>query len=303
MLAVCSFFFCTPAYAFTANSLDITVDSNGDALATFRFTLEGFLENSIPQSMLEEELKKGLTTSTEPPELKSMDKSSAVLLMKKFADTSDVATGTEYRTATMDFKKAEIALQNSALSGAVSADFSPQRITLTFPDSYQREFSNVDVLPAVFHTVIDPSRTPQITASSVVTAIWTMTPPPAAKGSMNVTSSPLNVQVYLDSGYIGEAPAVFPEIASGTHTIDFRKDGYESVSKNVTIIEGKTTNVMVVLKFIPPATTDTSSLLPAFVWAVVIIALIALAGGGYYFWSQKKKSAETDDEESEKESE
>lgn len=303
MLVLCSFFFGISAHAFTANSLDIAVDHNGDALATFRFTLEGVLENSIPQSMLEEELKKGLTTSTEPPELKSMDKSSAVLLMKKFADISDVATGTEYRTATMDFKKAEIALQNSALSSVVSADFSPQRITLTFPDSYQREFSNVDVLPAVFHTVIDPSRTLQTPVLSDVTAIRTLTPAPAAKGSMNVTSSPLNVKVYLDSGYIGEAPAVFPEISPGTHTVDFRKDGYESFSKNVTIIEGKTTNVMVVLKFIPPASTDTSSSYPAFVWTVVVITLIALAGGGYYFWSQKKKSEEMDDEESEKESE
>ena len=303
MLVMCSFFFCIPAHAFTANSLDITVDQNGDALATFRFTLEGFLENSIPQSMLEEELKKGLTTSTEPPELKSMDKSSAVLLMKKFADISDVVSGTEYRTATMDFKKAETALQNSAIGGAVSADFSPERITLTFPDSYRREFFNVDVLPAVFHTVIDPSRTPQTPVSPAVTATRTMTPAPAAKGSMNVTSSPLNVTVYLDSAYIGEAPAVFLEIVPGNHTIDFRKDGYESFSKNVTIIEGKTTNVMVVLKFIPPATTDTGSSFPAFVWAVIIIALIALAGGGYYFWSQKKKSEETDDEESKKESE
>jgi hypothetical protein len=297
MLVVCIFFSCIPAHAFTANSLDITVEQNGDALATFRFTLEGFLENSIPQSILEEELKKGLTTSTEPPELKSIDKSSAVLLMKKFADTSDVATGTEYRTATMDFKKAEIALQNSALNGAVSADFSPERITLTFPDSYRREFSNVDALPAVFHTVIDPSRTLQTPVLSVVLAT------PAAKGSMNVTSSPLNVKVYLDSGYIGEAPSVFPEIVPGTHTVDFRKDGYESVSKNVTIIEGKTTNVMVVLKFIPSATPNTSSSFPAFVWAVVIIVFIAIAGGGYYFWSQKKKSEETASEESEKESE
>jgi len=207
ILACCSSFVVIPVQAFTANSLDIIVDKNGDGVATFRFTLEGFIENSIPQSVLEAELKKGLTTSTEPPELKSMDKSSAVLLMKKFADTSDVPTGTEYRTATMDFKKAEIALQNSALSSAVSADFSPEKITLIFPDSYKRDFSNVDVLPAVFHTVIDPSKTPRPGASPGAAAT------PATKGSMNVTSSPLNVKVYLDSVNIGEAPADFPEIA------------------------------------------------------------------------------------------
>ena len=67
MIACCIFFTVLPAYAFTADSLDITVSENGDAIATFRFTLEGIIENAIPQSVLEEELKKGLTTSSEPP--------------------------------------------------------------------------------------------------------------------------------------------------------------------------------------------------------------------------------------------
>ena len=301
MLACCSFFIVSPVHAFTANSLDITVDKNGDAIATFRFTLEGFIENAIPQSVLEDELKKGLTTSSEPPELKSMDKSSAVLLMKKFADTSDVPTGTEYRTATMDFKKAEIALQNSGLSGAVSADFSPDKITLTFPDSYKREFFNVDVLPAVFHTVIDPSKTPQTTAIPGATEISgaAITPEvPVTTGSMNVTSSPPDVKVYLDSNYVGEAPSVFPDIASGIHTVDFRKDSFESVSKNVTIIAGKTTNVMVVLKYIPPEITETTSSFPWLPLLVVITGLIVIAIGGYYYWSEKRKRVWGEEEES-----
>lgn len=296
MFAFCIFFMIIPAHAFTANSLDITIDKNGDAIATFRFTLEGILENAIPQSILEEELKKGLTTSAEPPELRSMDKSSAILLLKKFADTSDVPTGTEYRTATMDFKKAEIALQNSALSGAVSADFSPETVVLTFPDSYQREFSNVDVLPAVFHTVIDPSKTPQTTVSPAGTA------PSVLKGSMNVTAMPLKVKVYLDSQYIGEAPSVFPAIGAGTHIIEFQKEGYEPASKTVTIIGGKTTNVMVVLNSVPPVTTEETASF-GLVWPLSIIALIAIVCGGYYFWSQKKKNDNLKDDDKEYESE
>ena len=126
---------------------------------------------------------------------------------------------------------------------------------------------------------------------------------PGAKGSMNVTSSPLNVKVYLDSRYIGEAPAVFPEIASGIHTVEFRKDGFASLSKNVTIIEGKTTNIMVVLEYIPPATVDRDLIIPRFCPAVVIIALIAIAGGGYYFWNKKMKSKDEKEEEAENESE
>jgi hypothetical protein len=300
MLACCSFLMVIPAYAFTANSLDITVNENGDAIATFHYTLEGIIENSIPQSVLEEELKKGLTTSSEPPELKSMDRSGAVLVMKKFADTYEVPTGTEYLTATLDFKKAEAALQNSALSSVVAADFSPEKIVLTFPDSYQREFSNVDVLPAVSHTVTDPAKIAALTqaqASPGATLI------PGGKGSMNVTSSPLNVKVYLDSRYIGEAPSVFPDIASGTHTIEFSKDGFASLRKNVTINQGKMTNIMVVLEYIPPATSKETSSFPSFVLPALVIALIAIAGGGYYSWNKKMKSEEEEEKDTENESE
>lgn len=299
MLACCIFFMVIPAYAFTANSLDITVNENGDGIATFRFTLEGIIENAIPQSVLEEELKTGLTTSTDPPELKSMDRSSAVLVMKKFADTYEVPTGTEYLTATLDFKKAESALQSSALSSVVAADFSPEKIILTFPDSYQREFSNVDVLPSVSHTVTDPAKIAaldQALASPGATAI------PGSKGSMNVTSSPLNVKVYLDSHYIGEAPLVFPDIASGTHTVEFSKDGFASLRKNVTINEGKTTNIMVVLEYIPPATSGGTSSFPGFVLPVLVIALIAIAGSGYYYWNKKIKSKEEEEEDTENKS-
>jgi hypothetical protein len=294
LLACCIFFIVLPAHAFTANTLDITVEKDGDAVATFRFALEGFIENSIPQSILEEELKKGLTTSSDPPELISMDKSSAVLLLKKFADTSDVPTGTEYRTAMMDFKKAEIALQNSALSSAVSADFSPEKIVITFPDSYQREFSNVDVLPAVSHTVIDPFKTP---APALTAAVPSVTAVPSLTGSMNVTSSPPDMKVYLDSGYIGEAPAFFPEIPAGTHNLGFSKDGYEPASKNVTINPGKTTQVMVVLKYIPPVPADDTSSFSGLFLIFLILALIAIAGGAYYFWSEKRKKAWSDEED------
>jgi hypothetical protein len=311
MLACCSFFIINQAHAFTANSLDITIDKNGDALASFHFTLEGIIENSIPQSILEEELKKGLTTSSNPPVLQSMDRSSAVLVMKNFADTSDVPTGTNYLTASMDFRKAQIALQNSELSSVVSADFSPKKVTITFPDSYTREFSNVDSLPAVAHVVIDPSKTPLSTATPGIAALpdAPSTPgtaaPSAATGSMNVTSTPTGVKVFLDSGYIGEAPAVFTGITSGTHTVGFSEDDFESISKNVTIIAGKTTNVLVVLRYIPPATTpDDTSSSPGIAWLGVLIVLIAIAGGGYYLWSEKKKKDdEAEDDTTECESE
>jgi len=296
ILALCIFFTVIPVHAFTADSLDIIVDKNGDAVATFHFTLEGIVENAIPQSVLEEELKKGLTTSTEPPELKSMDRSSAVLIMKKFADISDVATGTEYRTASMDFTKAEAGLQNSALSRVVSADFSPEKILMTFPDSYQREFSNADILPSVSHIVTAPVKTAQGQVSPAVMVLA------GAKGAINVTSSPLNVKVYLDSNYLGETPAFFEDIASGIHTLEFSKDGFTTLRKNVTINEGKTTNINVVLEYIPPAIQTETSSFPEIILPVVIIVLLAIAVGGYNYWNKKKKSGEDEEEDTGRES-
>jgi hypothetical protein len=249
--------FAAPAHAFTANSLDITVDTSGDATAVFRFTLEGLLENAIPQQMLEEELTKGLTTSAEPPAILSFDRSSATILMKQFAQKYDVPEGTAYQTTSMDFTKAQAALENSALSSVVSADFSPAKIIVIFPDGYKREFNNIDALPALSHTVLDPSKR---TISY--------------NGAINVTSAPAGVKVSVDTTYLGDAPGIFPDILPGTHTLLFAKEGYEPVSKVVIITPGKTTNVAVFLKYKAPNSTANPYRVPGFGWAVASFAIV-----------------------------
>lgn len=259
-IACIAVFFISPVHAFTANSLDITIDKSGDATASFKFTLEGLLENAIPQSILEEELKKGLTTSSEPPVLLSMDKTGAVMVLKKFADTQDVSQGTEYRTASMNFQKAEIALKNSALSSVVTADFSPAKITITFPDAYTRKFENVAVLPALTHTVIDPSKP----AAAI---------PSQNSGSINVTSSPPVVQVSIDGTYAGDSPQIFTDIPAGTHTFLFQKDGFQPVTKTVTVIANRTTNAFVFLQYTAQPTKAPSGLLPVPGFGLVIACL------------------------------
>ena len=67
-------------------------------------------ENAIPQSLLQDQPQKGLTTSNDPPQLVPMDRSSATLLLN-FSDVSAVPAGTQYQTASMDFTKAEIAFE------------------------------------------------------------------------------------------------------------------------------------------------------------------------------------------------
>lgn len=251
-----------PVHAFTANSLDISIDKNGDAVASFKFTLEGFLENAIPESILEEELKKGLTTSSDPPVIISMDKSGTTMLLKKFADIHDVEQGTEYRTASMNFEKAEIALKNSALSSVVTADFSPSRIVVTFPDTYSKEFSGSSQLPSITHVVIDPSKAQSSSPGSQKT------------GTINVSASPAIVHISIDGTYAGDSPQTFTGIPAGPHTFEFRKDGFLPVTKTVTAVEGRTTSVYVFLQYAAPSTTAPSSgLLPVPGFDLVIACL------------------------------
>lgn len=250
------------ASAFTANSLDITIDNSGDATAVFAFTLEGVIENAIPQSVLEEQLVNGLGGGSGST-LVSMDRSSATLLMKNFADVKDVAQGTEYMTGSMDFKKAEVALQNSAVSTVITADFSPARITVTFPDGYSRTFSNVDTLPGLTHTIIDPAK------AAAVAQI-------ASTGAIQVTASPADAEVWIDGVYQGNAPQTFSDLAAGSHTLEFRKAGYSAVSKGVNISAGKTLKASVVLAMNTSATAPVTPASPGFGGMAAIAAFVTV---------------------------
>jgi hypothetical protein len=263
--------------AFTADSLEITVDKSGDAVASFHFTLEGMLENAIPQSMLQEELMKGLSTSSEPPELISMDRSSATIRMKKFADTSDVPTGTEYRTASMNFKKAEIALQNSALSSVVTADFSPAVIKVSFPDSFSRSFDNVDVLPSVTHIIIDPAKAAKAAAnaSAAPGTAPNAVPTTVTTGAIKVISSPAGVNVAIDGKDAGPAPATFADIPAGSHTLTFTKENYATTSKTVTVKAGQTIQISAFLAYVEPTTKPA----PGFFGVLALAALVLCALG------------------------
>ncbi len=257
-----------PVHAFTSDSLDITIDKNGDAVANFQFTLEGIIENSIPQSMLETELKKGLTTSSDPPVVLSFDRTGASLMLKNFAVKNDVPTGTEYATASMDFKKAELALKNSALSYVVSADFSPKRLTVRFPDGYTSEFLDSSVLPSLKHTVIDASKTVAVGNASPT-------------GAISVNSTPPHVRVYIDTAYVGNSPSTFSGISPGQHEILCEMDGFLPFTKIINVTAGQTTTVNAVLSYITPTPTKSA---PGFEG---LCACLAVIWCGIAFWRRK----------------
>jgi hypothetical protein len=255
-----------PVQAFTADSLSITVAKNGDATAAFTYTLDGVIENAIPESILQEQLVKGLATSSDPPEVLSFSKSEADLYLKNFALVTDVPTGTEYQTASMDFKKAQIALQNSAVSTVISADFSPKVTTVTFPDGYSRQLISSSVLPSLDHTVIDPAKANAVPTTNA-----------ASLGAFNISSSPENVHVYIDTTYVGDTPGTFSQISPGRHMVMLEADGYVTLTTNVSINAGETTPLIEDLDFAPTPTKKANAPDSGTVIAVLALALCGMA--------------------------
>ncbi|MGA9404357.1 PEGA domain-containing protein [Methanoregula sp.] len=249
-----------PAEAFTADSLNITVSTNGDAIADFQYTLNGVIENAIPLSVLQDQLVQGLATSSEPPQVLSFSKSEATLLLKSFAVTNAVPTGTEYQTAPMNFSNAQAALQISAVSSVISADFSPKITTVTFPDGYSRQFLASSVLPSIDHIVVNPAQAGAALTSSVT-----------APGSIQVNTSPEHTQVFIDSAYVGESPGVFSGLTPGDHHLTLEADGFLTLSKNVTVTSGQTTLFVENLAY--AATPTPQSAAPG---AGIVIAFLSL---------------------------
>lgn len=251
-----------PTSAFTADSLNITINKNGDATAVFRFTLEGIIENSIPLSSLQDEMVKGLDTSSDPPQVLSFSKSEATLFLKNFATVNDVSYGTEYQTTPMDFKKAQFAFEGSAVSHIITADFSPRDLTIIFPDGFSQTVSQSSILPTMIHTVTDPTKTGPAAGSNTSTT-----------GSIIVKTSPDNVMVYYDSGYVGMSPYTISGVKPGQHLVLLQKDGFITQTRTVNVSAGDTVTINTALAY-AEATTKSSPVHPG----IIILSLLGACG-------------------------
>ena len=78
-------------------------------------------------------------------------------------------------------------------------------------------------------------------------------------GSLDVKVSPINSDVYIDGKKIGTTPDVFRDIQVGQHRVEIRKDGYETMTKTVTINENEQASVTGTLKAIVASTPSTRS--------------------------------------------
>ena len=59
-------------------------------------------------------------------------------------------------------------------------------------------------------------------------------------GKINLSSIPMEADIYIDGKYCGETPKLFEQILVGTHDIHLKKEGFEDVKKTVQVYSGQT---------------------------------------------------------------
>ena len=63
-------------------------------------------------------------------------------------------------------------------------------------------------------------------------------PEGSGNGTIHASSEPAGAEIWLDGEYWGLTPGAISGIPAGRHTVEFRMDGYDSVSYPVTVVGG-----------------------------------------------------------------
>ncbi|MCM2465843.1 hypothetical protein [Methanoculleus oceani] len=143
-----------PAGAFSADSLLITVDEDGSASITFKYTISWieriavFFKITEPDQELKFALEEALGV---PVTVTSAESDNASFLVQDFAKVKSTDEGSVYTTPGLDFTGAQEILDRYWFAPLVEADFSPELTVVRFPDGYEETFANQSAIPALSH--------------------------------------------------------------------------------------------------------------------------------------------------------
>lgn len=143
-----------PAGAFEAETLDVAITPNGAAEVAMTYDLnwaETFILRvavAAPARLAERALSE---LSGRKVRVQEIDASEATFVVPGFATVTNGRGGTVYITPEVDFTAFGRALDRYWFARLVSPDFSPDTMTLTFPDGDSERFDGRTTLPAVTH--------------------------------------------------------------------------------------------------------------------------------------------------------
>jgi hypothetical protein len=145
-----------PATAFTADSLDMAVQPDGDTDVSFHYSLSWiehiavFLRIADPA----DELKNALEGhSNKTVEVTGVTSGSASFLVYEFTAVREFPESVTYTTPKINFTEAETILQEYWFAPLITTDLSPAVTTVTFPDGYTEQFEDRIEIPHVTHEI------------------------------------------------------------------------------------------------------------------------------------------------------
>lgn len=145
-----------PVQAFTADSLDITIQPTGDARIQFDYTLNWlenfavFLRIADPAKELKNALESNLGV---PVAVERVTGKSVIITVNNFASVSTKNGVTTIRTPGMSFDEAERILNQYWFAPLINPDFSPATTTITYPDGRTEIYYNKNAIPGTTHTI------------------------------------------------------------------------------------------------------------------------------------------------------
>jgi len=153
ILALCA----CPAQAFTAKTLDIVVQDNGDATITFDYNLNWYENVAVFTHIADPntELKKALENNFDANvDVLATSGSEAKVLVHGFASQKVNDGSTTMTTPALSFQSAERVLKQYWFAPLISVDFSPEVTRVVFPDGYVEQYNNQIALPQISHTLV-----------------------------------------------------------------------------------------------------------------------------------------------------
>jgi PKD repeat protein len=122
-----------------------------------------------------------------------------------------------------------------------------------FPTTFSAAFPLLSTNPSGFRNAVLANMQSQYSSGDRVfdTLSFTISPATPTTGSIRVTSSPSGAQVRIDGALVGTTTHEQPNVAPGLHTVEVSRSGYQTVTQQVNVVAGQTSQVSVTLSAIP----------------------------------------------------
>jgi len=158
-ILIAAFIICltiSPANAFTAKNLDISVQADSNATITFDYDLTIFEQFAVFLRIADPagELKNALESEfNRTVAVTEADGSRVRILVSGFASKHEKDGVVTMRTPSLSFTSAQKILDRYWFAPLIHPDFSPAVTRVSFPDGYSVEYTDQITIPAVTHAI------------------------------------------------------------------------------------------------------------------------------------------------------